>query len=128
MRAATTALCVMFLGALLLGLACSDEGTRPRGPCYSISAVFESGIAPADTVAARSAFEAYLLHLSESGESPAFGYSQLAYARAGRQVQFQGSQYWGIVAIGSTGEAPPALTTAFCVRDDGTVVLMLGCI
>ncbi len=125
-----SAVCATILVACLTlaSPSCSNDSTRPRGPCYTVSPLFSSGLSTADTTTAHAAFDEYLQHLSDTGQSPAFGFRELTYLRAGRLVDYKGFRYWGIVARGARDEGSLEDSDAFSVRDDGTVVLFLGCI
>jgi hypothetical protein len=115
--------------ALLTGLAlfsaCGEDG--PVGPCYTVDELFGSESSVSDSTSAREAFELYLARLEESGGYPVFGFSHLSYVRSAGSETYGGQMFWGIVALG-VEDAESTETEAFRVRQDGVVVLMLGCI
>jgi hypothetical protein len=106
--------------------ACGEEG--PGGPCYTVNELFSSGSAVSDSSSARGVFESYLAHLEETGGYPVFGFSHLSYLRSAGVERYQGHEFWGVVALGVEETGPSWETEAFRVRQDGLVVLMLGCI
>jgi hypothetical protein len=117
----------MLLFVVLSSLACGHHSTKPTG-CYSVDELYPGGAAATDSTTARTVFQAYLVHLDESGGYPVFRWSQLEYVRSSGREDYNGSTYWGIVARGRQQGVESAETTQFRVRQDGVVVQMLGCI
>jgi hypothetical protein len=119
---------LLLITPFLLSMACEDESTRPKGPCYMVSDLFSTNSAVGDTVAARAAFEAYLDHLDEAGGYPVFHWSSLQYLRSAGTESYQKQTYWGVIARGVHVEGDTLETQMYRVRQDGMVVGMLGCI
>lgn len=92
-----------------------------------INELFDSQLAVSDSNSAHEVFELFVTDLEESDGYPVFGYSHLSYVRAGGSEIYHGRRYWGIVALGIGGTVSEE-TEAFRVRQDGVLVLMLGCI
>lgn len=109
-------------------LSCGDGGTRPKTPCYTVDELFAAGVAVSDSMAAREAFVSYLGHLDETGGYPVFGWTHLEYLRSSGAEDYAGRRYWGIVSRGRDQDGETVDNQHFRVRDDGVVVLMLGCI
>lgn len=127
-RTRSLAATAVLIALSLLPASCGDGTTGPDGPCYTVTDLFASGMAAADTMAARTAFDAYLTHLDETNGYPVFGWTALEYRRSAGVERYADRFYWGIVAWGKQANADSSETTMFRVRQDGTVVLMLGCI
>jgi hypothetical protein len=115
---------------LVLGIACDSYTSRtgPDFPCYVITPLYDTEQGVVDTTAARTAFEAYVQHLDDSNGYPVLDWEALEYVRSAGAVEYHDWQYWRIVACGTTQGGEPEETAMFCVRQDGRVVIMLGCI
>jgi hypothetical protein len=116
------------LCAATVVLSCGDDTTRPKNGCYTVDEVFATGASVGDSTAARTAFLAYLAHLDETDGYPVFRWNRLEYLRSSGREDYAGKTYWGIVARGQHQDGGTVDNQQFRVRQDGAVVLMLGCI
>jgi hypothetical protein len=115
--------------ALVLAVqSCGDHPPEPPAPCYTVRELQATGLAITDTSDAEAAFEQYLDYLDESNGYPVFDLIALEYLRSAGIEDYQGHRYWGIVAHGVQSTEGQGEVRMFRVREDGTVVLMLGCI
>ncbi len=120
--------CGLVLLVVLIALSACERSTGPAVLCYNVESLYPTGTVVSDTVAARTAFMAFLAHLKQTDGYPVVGWRALDYRRTAGTEYYRGTLYWGVSAWGVHVDGDSVETRMFRVRGDGTVVSMLGCI